>query len=235
MEAILKFFENYEIWFYVLGGIVGLFYLQRLIISWRDWRTALFGLERESAQRRFSSSMTGLILIALFLMAVFILISFVSPSMPQTAHLPTATLNPLATATATLEAVGDGTSQPVAATVIPVAQVGKVSASQCVPGQIEWTDPTAGMQIGGTVVLQGTVNVPNFGFYKYEFSQPPGDNWSTIAAGNKTVINGEIGKWNTVQLTPGDYLLRLVVVDNQNQTLPACVIQVRVIAPTEVP
>jgi hypothetical protein len=82
-----------------------------------------------------------------------------------------------------------------------------------------------------TVELLGTVNIPNLGFYKYEFSEPGSDVWSTIAADNVAKVNGTIGYWNTGQLTPGDYLLRLVVVDNQNNPFPACVIAVRVVAP----
>ena len=39
------------------------------------------------------------------------------------------------------------------------------------------------------------------------------------------------GTWDTSQLVPGDYLLRLVVTDNVNNLFPACVISVRVVAP----
>ena len=56
--------------------------------------------------------------------------------------------------------------------------------------------------------------------------------WSTIAAGNTNIVNNILGNWDTTLLVPGDYLLRLVVADSQNQLLPACVVSVRVIAPT---
>jgi FtsP/CotA-like multicopper oxidase with cupredoxin domain len=98
-------------------------------------------------------------------------------------------------------------------------------------GQIEWLSPTAGDTISATVELKGTVNVPNLGFYKYEFSLPGADSWTTIAAGNSPLVNGTIGYWNTAQLPAGDYLLRLVVVDNQNGFFPACIVSVRVASP----
>jgi hypothetical protein len=41
------------------------------------------------------------------------------------------------------------------------------------------------------------------------------------------------GSWNTQALVPGDYRLRLVMTDNENQTLPACEITVRVTPPSE--
>jgi hypothetical protein len=232
MEELLQFLKKYEGFIYILAGIVAFIYLLRMTKAWQEWRNAVFGLERENAQRRFSSAMTVLILIALFTMTAFILVSFVSPTLPQTAMLSTPTLDVLATSTATIEP-GDGTV--FATPTIGVISMATPSSGDCLPGRIEWIDPTEDSQIGGTVTLMGTVDVENFGFYKYEFSQPPGETWSTIAAGDQMGKNKEIGKWNTTQMTPGDYLLRLVVVDNKNQPFPACVIQVRVIPPTPVP
>jgi hypothetical protein len=73
--------------------------------------------------------------------------------------------------------------------------------------------------------------VPNLGFYKYQWARPDAEVWTDIAAGNQPKVEGQIGFWNTTQLIPGDYLLRLVVLDNQNQTFPPCVIPVRVLQP----
>ena len=47
------------------------------------------------------------------------------------------------------------------------------------------------------------------------------------------VVNALLGNWDTTLLVPGDYLLRLVVADSQNQLLPACVVSVRVVAPPQ--
>lgn len=229
MEEILRFLEKYELWIYIITGVVGLFYLRRMVLAWSQWRGAIFGLEREGAQRRFSSAMTALILISLFIMAEFILVSFVSPALPQSMALPTPTLDLLATATATL-APGESTPVPPAAEVLALAttQVGS-----CINGELEWDEPSPGEEIFGTVSLKGTVNIPNFGFYKYEYSQPGSELWTTIAAGNQVRINQEIGSWNTSQMVPGDYLLRLVAVDNENNPRPACVVQIRIVPEPE--
>ncbi|HEY9088142.1 MAG TPA: hypothetical protein VIO36_08245 [Anaerolineaceae bacterium] len=228
MEDVLTFLENNELLIYLIGGAVGLFYLFRLFISWREWRGTLFGLERESAQRRFSQNMTVVILIALFMMAAFILVSLVSPTLPQTSALPTPTLDLVSTPTP--PPVGPGTE------IAPTQQVlalSTVEVGQCEPGRLEWIEPQPGGEISGTVELIGTVNIEDFGFYKYEYSSPDGSNWSTIAAGNQPVVNGKLGDWNTSQMLPGDYLLRLVAVNNQNQALPSCVVQVRIFTPSE--
>lgn len=232
MEEVLRFLEKYELWIYVLGGILGIIYLFRLISAWQEWRTALFGLERESAQRRFSTAMTATILIVVFMMAEFILISFVSPSLPQSNALPTPTLNLLATTTPAVTA-GEGTE--IAPTRVAVAAaLATAPANQCQPGKIEWLEPKSGAEISGTIALKGTVNVPDFGFYKYEYSSPSSNTWMTIAAGNSPVTaetGNELGVWNTSEMVPGDYLLQLVVVDNQSQSLPACVITIRILSP----
>jgi hypothetical protein len=101
----------------------------------------------------------------------------------------------------------------------------------CVAGTLEWTYPKNDGQLKGTETLKGTIQVPNLGFYKYEYSSAGSDNWVTIAAGNQKVTDKELGTWDTSQLVPGDYRLRLVVADNKNQALPACIISVRIISP----
>ena len=82
-------------------------------------------------------------------------------------------------------------------------------------------------------MLKGIVNVLNLGFYKYEFSQVGSNKWNTIAAGSKAVVlpDNIIGNWNTSQWPSGDYLLRLVVSDNTNKLMPACVVPVRITQP----
>ncbi len=229
MEELLPLLQKYEVWIYVLLGAIALINLQKLVSAWYEWRSMVFGLEREIAQRRFTASLTVLILLVLFVFAEFMIVSFVTPSYPQASTLPTLTLDVLATPTVTLVA------QVEAAATAPADEVTvgtlEGQAEGCTPGQIEWTYPTPGMEVKETVPLKGTVNVPSLGFYKYEYKAQGSDVWSTLAANNTQKIDAEIGFWNTSQLVPGDYLLRLVVVDNQNKPFPVCVIPVRIVQP----
>ncbi|NOH04264.1 MAG: hypothetical protein HND47_20955 [Chloroflexi bacterium] len=47
--------------------------------------------------------------------------------------------------------------------------------------------------------------------------------------GRTAVVAGPLGRWDTTALTPGDYQLRLVVVDNQGTLLSPCIVPVRVV------
>ncbi len=93
------------------------------------------------------------------------------------------------------------------------------------------TSPKPGDIIKGQVTLVGTADVPNFGFYKYEFSALGADVWYTIQANPQVTDGGNLGNWDTSEVTPGDYNLRLVVFDNQGNPFPPCVVPVRVQSP----
>ncbi len=237
MGELLPFLQKFEIWIYVFFGAVALIPLQQLISAWRTWQGSVFGLEREIAQRRFSTALTVLLLLVVFIFMEFVVVSFVAPGYPQMASFPTATLDLLATPTVTLPVAAEAATASAPAGSTGAAPLGVDSAATgqaaspegCVPGQIEWIAPKAGDTINQTVELKGTVNIPNLGFYKYEYAKKGEDIWTTIAGGDQPKVNGGIGFWNTSQLADGDYLLRLVVADNQNKMFPACVIPVRIL------
>jgi hypothetical protein len=224
MSALLRFLQDYEVPLYILLGVVGIIYIRKMAVSWREWRIAMFGLEKEIAQRHFSSSLTIVILLLLMSMTIFALVSFIAPTFPGVSILNTPTIDLMATSVGTvnpLETPGVGTT------------IAAETAIGCIPDQLEWTYPLAGDKVSGWVELKGTVNIPNLGYYKFEFSQPGSSTWIAISAGNKVVIDETLGGvWNTEQLTPGEYSLRLVAFDSSNEnTLGTCVISVQVVAP----
>lgn len=232
MNEIIRLLKTYEVWIYLFLGLVGLFYGRKFFVALQEWRSTIFGLERENASRRLSEATSVLVLVALMAVGEFLMVSFVSPTLPGVQVLPTPTLDILTTPTITLPALA-GTTGPEALTPTPLTgPVATVPAGNgCVAGQVEITDPQPNQQIQGEVQLVGTVAIADFGFYKYEYKQTGSDTWSTIAAGNQVVSQGNLGVWNTSLLVPGDYVLRIVVTDNKGQSLPACEVPVRVIAP----
>lgn len=230
MEVILPYLKTYEVWIYGLLGIIAFFYFLKLISAWKDWQGTVFGLEREIAQRKFSTSLTILILLVVFILLEFFTVSFIAPLYPQRLSLPTATLDVIATPTVTLPAmVNEDVTPDITREVTPTLAIAVEEG--CTPGQIEWSSPQPGQEIRETIELKGTVNIPNLGFYKYQYASPGDEVWLDIAAGNQPKVDGQIGFWNTSKIVPGDYLLRLVVFDNQNQEFPVCVIPVRVMQP----
>jgi len=222
MAEVYKFLASYEGLIYIILAIGGLFTFRWLWNSWREWQTAVYQLEREFSMRRLSQAIAISALIVLLFCAEFFLASFVIPGLPADFFIPTPTLNLFATPTGTLSA--GMMTQFAAAT--PVAA--NPNTSGCVPDQLIITSPKPGAEVTGAIELTGTVNIPNFGFYKYEVAPQGSDTWATISAGREVIINGKIGTWDTSALTPGDYQLRVVAADNQGQPMPACVIPVRV-------
>lgn len=227
MEDLLQFLQTYELWIYGLLGAVALLYIRKLIMAWHEWRTAVFGLERETALRRFSSALTIVGLLGIMLFAQFFVVSFVAPAYPKSTVLQTPTISLLSTPTHALTISETDTSFEVVSGDPRLNGAGE----GCIDGQLEWTFPVPDDEISGTIELEGTVNISDLGFYKYEFSQPSSDTWVTIAAGNDKKNSEPLGGvWNTSQLIPGDYLLRLVVTNSQNVELLPCEIMVRVIS-----
>ncbi len=230
MEEILSFLRAFEILIYLGLGGFGLIFLVRFSQAWQELRGAAFGLERDGAQARLNQAASALVLLLTMAIVVFVMVSFVAPAMPG--GLPTPTLNLLATATTTLPPDGAllGGEAPPATGQPQVAVLGE----GCIAGQIEISMPKPGEQVSGIVPVVGAASIPNFGFYKFEIKRPNETIWLTIQAGNAPKVNDKLGDWDTTRLSPGEYQLGLVVVDNQAQALPPCVVQVRVARPPEV-
>ena len=226
MAAVLSFFIHYALLIFLLSALGVLFGIRRMVRARTEMRGAAYGLEREIAQRHTSQAVSTLVLVGFLALAEFVLVVFLAPNIPALSQLATPTMNPLFTPTSTflltfMESPGPGTP----------ASTPTVVATGCIPGQIDITSPKAGDQIQGSITLKGTANIPNFGFYKYEFSPLGSDAWAAILANRKPVQDGDLGNWDTSAIATGDYQLRLVVTDNQGNEIPACIIPLRIKAP----
>jgi len=222
MAEVYNFLRTYEVLIYILLAIGGLFAFRWLWRSVRESQTAVYTMEREFSSRRLAQSVAISALIVVLFCVEFFMATFIIPGLPANV-LTTPTLDFISTPTGTLSAemmtqFANLPPQPMAADSIG-----------CVPKKIILTSPVAGDEIKGTVELIGTVDIANFGFYKYEVARMGSDTWATISADRVPVTNGLLGRWNTTSLTPGDYQLRLVVTDNQGEVLPACIVPVRIV------
>lgn len=225
MAEILDFLIEFEIWFYVVLGLISLLFFSRLFKAIGNWREAAFGLERDIAQRRFRSSISILILIMVLFLAEFFFVTYTSSLLPDQTSLATPTIDVLASPSPTVIVTAEvSTSENLEIT--PTTE-----QDGCIPGQIEIISPEPASEVSDVVRLIGTVDIDNFGFFKYEYTEPGNPIWKTIAGNNEEKFEEQLGLWNTSQLVPGDYLLRLVVLDNENNEYPACVIPVRVVSP----
>jgi hypothetical protein len=221
MESVFLSLGKNAVYIFPILLLIGLVVFRWLWKSWKEWKDAYFSLEREIAMRTLGQAIAMSVLVVILLCAEFSVYAFILPSLPASSLIPTPTLDLLATIPAALPTAGAGT---VAVTAPPPP----AGSQGCTAGKLEVTSPTPGTEVTGTVTLIGSVNIPNFGFYKYEVALRGTDTWTTIAAENKVKINEELGVLNTSVLTPGDYLLRIVVIDTAGQPSQTCIVTLRI-------
>ena len=222
MGFVYRSLGTYESLIYISLAILGLFVFRRMWGAWREWRDAVFTLEREFALWRLVRvTALGFLVLALFFVEFYIA-TFIAPSLPASDLMVTPTLDLLVSPQPTLAGV-DSTQASLP------TQPAQTGMSGCVADQIMITSPKPGEEVKAVVDLIGTANVPNFGFYKYEIAPSGTPSWATVAAVREPKKDELLGKWNTLSLSNGDYFLRLVITDNVGDALEPCVISVRVL------
>jgi len=226
MEQALQFLRDYEIWIYIILGILALWQIRKFALAWEELRGAFFGLEREAAQSRVNSAAIMIVILILMAVAEFTIVTFVIPTLPGANLLPTPRLDLLATPTTTLPAPTQNPNETPQATPTLSEIPG---AEGCVPAQINITSPQNGSRISGSVTIQGSADIPNFGFYTLQIAHPGDAIWlPPMQVGQEPVRKETLSIWDTTSLSPGEYLLKLVVTDNVGNELDPCTIQLTV-------
>lgn len=229
MAEVLRFFKNNEVFIYLILGILAVWQIGKFTKAWDDLRSAAFGLEQESARSRLNWATTMLVMIIILGIAEFGLVSFITPGIPGATPLLTPTLDLLATATITLDPNQESDQVPNA-TPQPTVQT---EENSCRPGQLEITSPQTGETVQDVVEIFGTADITNFGFYKFEMAAINDTTWLTIQAGDVPVTNDLLGYWDTSRLASGEYILRLIITDNQGNSSAPCSVRVNVSTASE--
>jgi len=232
VDSFFRFLVKYEIWVYLALGLGAVFAIRAAWKAWSEWRRSVYGLEKELCLQRLRISGAVVILLLMIGLSQFCLVSFVVPFLPGMTFIPTPTADLLQTPVSTLNAS--------AATLKAGTLAPPPGTTGCVPKQLMISFPAPGQEISGSITLLGTVDVPNYGYYKYEFAQQGSEQWTTIGAGNDVKNdaknnNHKLGAWDPSALVSGDYQLRLIVTDNLGKLLPPCIVPVRVVAPAPTP
>ncbi|TAK14209.1 MAG: hypothetical protein EPO32_02500 [Anaerolineae bacterium] len=223
MIEILRFFQRFEAVIYFALGIGIIIYGWRFWLAWEEARRAIYGLERNAAQQRLNRSALMIFVLMMMGVVVFSLVTFIGPTLaPETVlFIPP---------TAETPAAGSEDGEAALGTATPLPTVA-VSQTGCVPDQLFISSPTAGETVSGEVAITGTVQVPNFGFYKIEYARAQEELWLPIQAGRAQRVDEDlVSAWDTSNIPPGDYVLQLVVTDNAGQALPPCRIPIRISA-----
>lgn len=230
MNEIIRFLKNYEILIYIVLGTLAVWQIRKFLLAWEELRSAAFGLEKESAQSRLNSAAVVLVVLLAMTVAEYGLVTYLAPTIPDAQPLPTPTLDLLATPTTTLLPPAEGAEPTLQPTE---ASGGTPGISGCRPGEVMITSPEPEATVSGIIEIEGTVDIPDFGFYKFEIAPADSQNWLTIQASDLPAVEEQLGFWDTTQLEPGDYQLRLVVTDNQGTELDPCEVSLYVEAPRE--
>jgi len=228
MDYVIRFLAEFEVPIYLVLGIVALVYLRRVLAALEEKRGAIFGLEREAAQRKVVAATSVLILVGLLSVGEFIVATFLAGELTQAPSFATPTIEVLTTPTTTLAGPVPTDATPTA-TKYPQAEIEGIE-SVCINDVLEIENPAHLSEITGVVELVGSVNTENFGSYKYEYSTMGEPTWQTIAAGSGTRVDESLGSWYTSDLPAGEYMLRLVALDNDGIEQTACVVVVTVAA-----
>lgn len=230
MNEFLRYLKELEFLIYIILGIFTVWHLRKFFSAWEELRAAAFGLEKESAQARLNRSAALLVVLLFLATAEFGLVSFIIPAIPGVEPLPTATLDLLATPTVTLAAETVTSSADIQETPLPGTEI---IQSGCIPDEVMITFPENNSTVQDIVEVEGTVNIADFGFYKFEISRAGTDIWLTIQAGDSPKDDEMLGFWDTTQLESGNYYLRLVVIDNQGIQREPCAVYLFVEPPSE--
>lgn len=221
MYEFLGYLRDLEFLIYIVLGSLSAWQLRKFYLAWEELRAAAFGLEKESAQLRLNRS-AALLVVLLFLgTAEFGLVSFIIPAIPGVNPLPTPTIDLLATPTSTLVSNPDPNTTPLSVSS-PLAT--DMIMTGCIANEVMITYPENNSTVSGIVEIEGTVNIANFGFYKFEISAADTNNWLTVQAGDLPKEDEMLGFWDTTQLQAGNYYLRLVVIDNEGIQLDPCAV-----------
>lgn len=157
---------------------------------------------------------------------------------------PTPTDTPIATDTPT----PTNTSAPTDTPQIPadtstpslidnsVTEVIPTPTPVCPNPQIQINSPAPGTRFTSRYVLiSGNANIPNFNYYKFEYSTDPNsNNWNYLLQQNTPVENGKLMELDTTTIPSGPYGLRLTVVDQTGNYPEPCVVWFNTLVSSEV-
>lgn len=219
---ILHFLKQFELILYFVLAVWGVIYVIQFLQSWQKMRWSRYQLEKNVHKRKINRLTIFLFLIILGFITVFFLVTFVEPLAPVEYIVPTVTVDVLAES---IEEQQDTQIVPLEGDLIPTVEINE---EYCIEGAINITSPTYNESISGSYDIEGTVQVDDFGFYKFEVLQSNGL-WLTIQAGRNQIVEGILVEaWDTTRIPNGNYVLQLVVSDSTGEELEPCRVPVAI-------
>ena len=241
MTVFIQFLADNAQFIYGAVALLALYFLYRAIVLRRERRSAIFPLEREVAMSRlyrlFGVAITLLIVLGVTWAASNLLLPELETMAAQETTTPDVLLlidtptptppPPTATPTATPTRKPRPTRKPPPkqeATPTPA-----IIPPSCPIAGVVITTPGVGQILTGPTQITGTANIPNFQFYKLEWSSAAApDQWHWFAGAETPVEHGVLGVFDPASVPPGTYTIRLVVVDITGNYPTPCEVQIQV-------
>ncbi len=137
---------------------------------------------------------------------------------------------------ATVEAeqtvTAEATELPVATTPTPVPPTETpapiVQSPACPDARSVILRPGMNETVSGNISLIGTATHESFQYYKVEYAPADSTNFVYLAGDKNPVVNGFLISINTSALGPGNWTLRLVVVDQVGNYPEPCQVTIRI-------
>lgn len=255
IESILTLIEEISLGLYTFVVLLLLWNLRRFVTAHGEIRVAQFALERELAQRQGGLALTQMIVSFEIFVLIWALVNITLPTwvggLPdqssQLGQVEFATSTPAQSIEfrpfTTAIPGQSGITEIIATAPPPSTPKGTIfPAEDRVGCTIEqaWIDyPDNGMAVFGPIVVEGTANISDFAFYRFEIKKSNADsNFSPLGSDyTQPVINGPLGQFVPTNIIEGGYRFRLVVFDTSAQPVASCEITVFVVTPvpTETP
>jgi hypothetical protein len=225
MVVLLQLVRKYDLWLYGLCALVFVFYARRAWSARREWVGSFFALEKEVASSQFLRALGGALFCCLIGSSIYYVSSYLAsdlelPEVLGAEATPIVIPTPIPTPT---EGPPTPTSSPtrkpeVVRTAAPTATTAATPVPRIVPPSCP--DPSAqiaapGMNqvLQGPVQVQGTAQIEDFEYYKFEFrAAGSGADWAFLQRHDQPVAGGVLGTWDVSALPNGEYEFQLVVV-----------------------
>ncbi len=241
MTVFLQFLADNARIIYGAVALLGLYFLYRAIVLRRERRSAIFPLEREVAMSRLYRLFGVAFILLLVMGATWAASNLLLPELETISAVETVTPDvlllidtptptpPPPTATPTLTPTRKPRPTRKPPPKVDVTPTPAVVPPACPTAGVVITSPGVNQTLTGPVQITGTANIPNFQFYKLEWSSVGApEEWHWFAGAEAPVVNGVLGTFNPALVPPGAYNIRLVVVDNTGNFPAPCVVQVQI-------
>jgi hypothetical protein len=241
MAIFIKLIADYALWLYAFLGFGILFFLRLVIIARREQEIAVFSLEREAAVNKGYRAALSALLLVLLAVGVYYVSNVLAERVPMPGNVePTATpllfltptptpAPPTATPTATNTPRPLPTLLPLPTDTPAALPTPTAPPAACPNPNVRITYPPMHAVVNGVVQIVGSANIDNLDYYKFEYRPLGVANWTFLQRFSIPVKGGVLGAWDTGTVDPGEYEVRLVVVDVTGNYPEPCVIALTVV------